>query len=406
LGIERMSGSPSWTTTDKLAQQVEKLWASGAILSSFVTGTSIFPLRLALKAPSAADLRDRFGEVRGWVQEIRSARCCRVVMREFKHRVQGANFLPDEIWVDSAEDALRLIGKQNEASRFQSIIDATRQHQPLLLDWLARYPLRALACHAVWERFLEVAAWMLCNPVPMRYLRQVDIPGVHSKFIEGNCGILSELFDILLPPGAIDFTAIGAAQFEKRYGFLGKPLRIRFRILDPSLKVLPNAPNPDISLDAMSFAALDPGVSRVFITENEVNYLAFPEAESSMVLFGAGYGFEMLRNVEWLSKCSVHNWGDIDTHGFAILDQLRALLGGAQSLLMDRQTLFEFQPQWGREEKQATRNLSRLTLPEQALYDALRNNNIQENLRLEQERIGYSWVEDAIRARALVAMFF
>jgi hypothetical protein len=393
-----MRGSPTWTTTGNLAQQVEKLWARGAILSSFVTASSIFPLRLILKSPTAVDLRDRFGDVRAWVQEIRSAPCCRVVMREFRHRVHGANFLPDEIWIDSVEEALSLIAKQAEARRFQSIFDATRQRQPLLLDWLAQNPLRALAFDAEWEKFLEIAAWMRCNPIPARYLRQVDIPGVHSKFIERNCGILSELFDILLSPSAIDFTATGAGQFERRYGFLDKPLRIRFRVLDPSLTLLPNAPNLDLSLDAMSFAALNPGVSRVFITENEVNYLAFPNAERSMVLFGAGYGFEMLRNVEWLSKCSLHYWGDIDTHGFAILDQLRDLLGGAQSLLMDRETLFEFQPQWGREEKQATRNLSRLTHSEQAIYDALRNNSIQENLRLEQERIGYHWVEHAIRA--------
>lgn len=392
-----MRGSPAWTTTDNLARQVEKLWERGTILSSFVTGTSIFPLRLAFKAPSAADLRDRFGDVYAWVQKIRNAPCCRVVLREFRHRIQGANFLPAEVWIDSAEEALRLIGKQSEASRFQSILDATRQQQPLLLDWLAQHPLRALAFDEEWDRFLEIVAWMRCNPVPMRYLRQVDIPGVHSKFIESNCGILSELFNILLPPGAIDFTATGEGKFEKRYGFLCKPPRVRFRILDPSLTVLPNAPNADISLDAKSFAALAPGLSRVFITENEVNYLTFPNAESSMVLFGAGYGFEMLRHIEWLSKCFVHYWGDIDTHGFAILDQLRGLLGSAQSLLMDRETLFEFQSQWGREEKQATHNLFRLTLPEQALYDALRNNSIQENLRLEQERIGYRWVEYAIR---------
>lgn len=392
-----MRGSPTWTTTDNLARQVEKLWERGTILSSFVTGTSIFPLRLALKAPSAADLRDRFGEVRAWVQELRSAPCCRVVLRKFRHRIQGANFLPDEIWIDSAEEALRLIGKQSEACRFQSILDATRQRQPLLLDWLTQHSVRALAFDAEWDRFLEIAAWMRQNPVPARYLRQVDIPGVHSKFIESNCGILSELFDIVLPPGAIDFTATGASQFEKRYGFFCKLPRIRFRVLDPSLKVFPNAPNADISLDAKSFAALDTGVSRVFITENEVNYLAFPDTESSMVLFGAGYGFEMLRHVNWLSQCAMHYWGDIDTHGFAILDQLRGLLGSAQSLLMDRETLFEFQSQWGREEKQATHNLFRLTLSEQALYDALRNNSIRENLRLEQERIGYRWVEYAIR---------
>jgi len=236
-----MRGS-TWTTTDDIVRQVEKLWARGAILSSFVTGTSIFPLRLALKAPSAADLRDRFGDVYAWVQGIRSAPCCRVVLREFRHRIQGANFLPAEIWIDSAEEALRLIGKQSEASRFQSILDATRQRQPLLLDWLAQHPLRALAFDEEWDRFLEIAAWMYRNPVPAHYLRQVDIPGVHSKLIEENCGILSELFDIVLLPGAIDFTATGEGKFEKRYGFLSKPLRIRFRILDPSLKVFPNAP--------------------------------------------------------------------------------------------------------------------------------------------------------------------
>jgi len=66
-------------------------------------------------------------------------------------------------------------------------------------------------------------------------------------------------------------------------------------------------------------------------------------------------------------------------------------------LLMDDETLFAFQAQWGREEKQATHDLSRLTPRERELYDALRENRIQMNLRLEQERIGYSWVEEAIR---------
>ena len=44
-----------------------------------------------------------------------------------------------------------------------------------------------------------------------------------------------------------------------------------------------------------------------------------------------------------------HRWGDIDTHGFAILDQLRGILDSVQSLLMDRETLFAFLSQWGRE---------------------------------------------------------
>ncbi len=41
-----------------------------------------------------------------------------------------------------------------------------------------------------------------------------------------------------------------------------------------------------------------------------------------MVLFGSGYGFEFLSNVLWLAKLNIYYWGDIDTHGFAILNQL------------------------------------------------------------------------------------
>jgi len=392
-----MRGTSRWTMPNDLAAQVYRLWERGEILSSLVSGAPLFPRRLVLKSPSASDVRDSFGEVRAWMQEHRKTPCCRIVMREFKHRVHGTNSLPDEVWIDSVEDALKLIDRQKDAKRFSSILDATRQCQPMLLDWLARNPLRALEHAAQWERLLEITSWMRANPMPARHLRQIDIPGVHSKFIETHRGILAEIFDVVLPADAIDFTAKGASQFEKRYGFLDKRLRIRFRLLDPRLTILPGATHPDLSLDARSFAEINPGVSRVFITENEINYLAFPDAEDSMVLFGAGYGFEILRGVEWLSKTSVHYWGDIDTHGFAILDQLRGQLSGVQSLLMDDETLFAFQAQWGREEKQATHDLSRLTPRERELYDALRENRIQMNLRLEQERIGYSWVEEAIR---------
>jgi hypothetical protein len=104
----------------------------------------------------------------------------------------------------------------------------------------------------------------------------------------------------------------------------------------------------------------------------------------------------MVIKTEWLSRCHVHYWGDIDTHGFAILDQLRCRFDHAESFLMDRTTLLAFESQWGEEEKQALRDLPRLNGEERALYDDLRDNRIRRNLRLEQERIGFSWVESAL----------
>jgi hypothetical protein len=117
-----------------------------------------------------------------------------------------------------------------------------------------------------------------------------------------------------------------------------------------------------------------------------------------MVVFGAGYGFDMLKGAAWLQQRSLHYWGDIDTHGFAILDQLRAQLPHAQSLLMDRATLMAHAAHWGEEPQPLLRDLPRLTLDEAALYDELRDNRLRPRVRLEQERIGFGWLQQALSA--------
>jgi hypothetical protein len=388
----------NWTRPAGLRAQVQKLWDRGELLASLVTGDSLFPKRLALKRPSSAEMADRFDEVRAWIVEIRAMPRCRVEMREFRHRVFGANAVPQEAWIDTVEDALALIGKQRDAVRFTALLEVTRKRQPPLLGWLAKRPLWALELSGEWSRLLEIVAWLQAHPRPGVYLRQVDIPGVHSKFIEGHRGALSELLDSVLPPEVIDPTASCAPQFAQRYGFRDKPVRIRFRVLDPEYALLQGDLIQDITLDAENFALLDPKVSRVFITENEINFLSFPKAKDSLAIFGAGYGFEMLRKAEWLSRCRIHYWGDIDTHGFAILDQLRSQFDHVESFLMDRNTLLAFEALWGEEEKQTLRDLPRLNPEERALYDDLRDNRIRKNLRLEQERIGFGWVESALAA--------
>lgn len=384
----------SWSRPADLRAQLQKMWSRGDWLASLVSGEALFPLRLTLKSPTSAEMSERFDEVRSWISELRAAPGYRITMREFRHRIFGANSVPHEVWIDSLDDALGLIGKRRDAARFDALIQLTRQRQPLLLDWLAKRPLRALELTDEWSRLLDIVAWLKARPHPGIYLRQVDISGVHSKFIEAHRGVLAELADRVLPPESIDLTASGASQFAQRYGFRDKPLRIRFRLLDPAQVPWAAAlgSDPDISLDAASFARLDLGLSRVFITENEINFLAFPPVANSLVIFGAGYGFEMLANIPWLARCPIHYWGDIDTHGFAILDQLRGRFSHVESFLMDRATLLAFEPQWGEEAAQTLRELPRLQPQEQDLYDDLRDNRLRKHLRLEQERIGFSWV--------------
>ena len=387
----------SWTRSADIRAQVQKLWDRGEILAAGVTGEPLFPRRLPLKTPTSAEIADRFAEVRAWVDEIRAIPCCRVELREFRHRLYGANTLPHAVWLDTAGDAAAFIGKQRAVARFAGLLETTRMLEPRLAPWLAKRPLRALELVEEWRRLLAIVAWIEQHPASGLYLRQVDLPGVHSKFIEAHRGVLAELLDLVLHPEAIDATATGSSRFAQRYGFLDKPTLVRFRPLDPRVTLLQSSGFPrDITLDAESFARLDPPVSRVFITENEINFLALPRMEESLAIFGAGYGFAMLEAAEWLKRCRIHYWGDIDTHGFAILNQLRLHFTHVESFLMDRVTLLAFEARWGEEEKQTVRDLAGLNREEQSLYDDLRDNRIRKKLRLEQEKIGFGWVESAL----------
>ena len=396
-----MTGEVGWTTPADLRRQVRRLWDRGLILASLVTEETPFPRRLVLKRPGSTELRDRFDEVRAWVAALRSMPHVRLTMREIRHRVSGTNLLPHEAWVDTLEDAVALVRKQPELAEFRRLVDWTRARQPALLAWVAKRPLRALQLADDWRRLLDVVGWLESHPRPGVYLRQMDVPGAHSKFVEAHRGVLGELLDRVLPPESIDAGApTGVAGFSRRYGFREKPERIRIRVLDPARALLPAAggaaPDQDVTLDAASFAALDTGVSRVFVTENEINFLAFPRVPEGMVIFGAGYGFETLGRAHWLERCRLHYWGDIDTHGFAILDSLRARFDHVESFLMDRGTLMAFESLWGTEDRPIHRDLPRLTAPERALYDDLRHHRIGRNLRLEQERIGFGWVASAL----------
>ena len=387
----------NWTTPADLRAQVQRLWDRGDLLRAAATDAVSWPLRLSLKAPTAANLSERFEAVRDWVRAVAETPQVRIEWREWNHRVQGMQRLPAAIWIDTLPDALAFIGKARQAQRFEAVWQQTAAAQPALLAWLSRRPIQALDLADRWERLLAVVAWVQAHPRPAVYLRQVDVPGVDSKFIETHRGVLAELLDLALPPEVIELDATGVARFARRFGFLDKPVRIRFRLLDPALPSLPGCEGlPDITLDAASFAALALPARRVFITENETNFLAFPPAADAIVVFGAGYGWEALARASWLHRRQLHYWGDIDTHGFAILDQLRGYFPHAASFLMDRETLLAHRSHWGEEPDPARHDLAHLTSGEAAVYDDLRFDRHQPRLRLEQERVGFGWLCDRL----------
>lgn len=99
------------------------------------------------------------------------------------------------------------------------------------------------------------------------------------------------------------------------------------------------------------------------VVENEVTYLALPPVTGAVAVWGKGYSLVGLRSQEWLTTRRVLYSGDIDTHGFAILDRLRASVPHVESMLMDRPTLIAHRDRWGREPSQSRAALPGSPLP-------------------------------------------
>ncbi len=315
---------------------------------------------------------------------------------EVSHRQLGRNRVPAAVTIAGESDALRLLGKKSEAERFTGLCRETLTRFPQLEDWLSAKPHAVLQQADAWDGILTVLEWFKNNPHSGLYLRQVDIAGVDTKFIEVRKGLLSELLDRILPVPAGEKAPAGARHFEARYGLRAKPVSIRFRFLEetPASSVL-----SDIATPLEQFTRLNPPCRNVFITENEINGLAFPMVPDSMVIFGLGYGVDCLADIPWLREKRVFYWGDIDTHGFAILNRLRSpsLFPDARSFLMDYETLSAYKSLWVEEAAPFKGALPRLLPEESAVFEDLSGNVSGYHVRLEQERIPFGRVLEQVQ---------
>ncbi|WP_163369368.1 Wadjet anti-phage system protein JetD domain-containing protein [Endozoicomonas acroporae] len=385
-------------TLTELQKKSLRPWSSGAFLRSVLQGESLFPMEITFRKPSGKVLSQEFVKVRDWIALLHSNSQAvkgsgyRLDYRSIKHQQLGTQRIPQRIVFEHREDWLGFIGKIKAFRQFDELAGTTKRQLPELMPWLQEKPLKALELVDSWPRLLKVCRYFQLNPKPGRYIRQLDIPSVDSKFIENNKGILSELLSLALEPEDFDGTIAGLAEngFERRFGLRFDEPLVRYRLLDHP------GPVTDITVPVSQF--IDPGTSKVFITENKVNGLAFPPVPDAIVIFGLGYGIQSLSSISWLKEKEIIYWGDIDTHGFAILSRLRQHFPQVRSLLMDEATLQAHLALCTEEmdSKRFTGELTGLTPDESPLFEALKDNTFGKNLRLEQERIGYGWLLDAL----------
>lgn len=391
-------------TRKTLDKKIKRYWNSGRVLRAWMgLEPGLFPLRIGTGKPTAKVLVDDFSRVREWKRELEQgsgADGYNIVYREINHRQLGSQHLPGQLVFDTPEGVVAYLRKTHAFERFKQLHDVIIEQQPSLQNWLHAQPMKVLEQDQHWAALLAVIAFFQAHPRPNRYLRELLIPAVDTKFIEAHKGLIAQLLDHALPPEAIDPEVTGLARhgFERRYGLKYDQPLIRFRLFDDvhGSTNFAGATN-DISLPLEQFQRLDPPVTRVFITENKINGLSFPRIPGSMVIFGLGYGITGLKSTAWLHCCEIHYWGDIDTHGFAMLSQLRGYYQQTRSLLMDRNTLESFPEAWVEEEgKRIVTELKNLTAGEQACYRLLCEDRLGKRIRLEQERIPFDRLEAAL----------
>jgi hypothetical protein len=380
-------GLSSWTRPVDVRAAIRKKWDAGVLLARHAAGQDWEPLSIAIRGPSAREIGERLAEVRRWAGEWAEAARgpLRVEYKQVGGRHFGVNSVPGRAWLDGYDAAWALLRVQPEVRRLSELIETARDTR--LIPWLTGHPMRALRLAEAWDRLLATVRWIERQQAPGMYLRQVDVPGVDTKFIERHKGVLTELLDAQLHPSRVD---AAAPDFAGRYGFLRRPGYVRFRVPGGFRGF------SELSARTDEFTAAPDGITRAYVIENEITYLAFPVHAAAMVIFGGGYAVPVLEPLGWLADLDVVYWGDIDTHGFAILNRLRHYLPHARSMLMDRCTLLGHRDHWATEPSPTAVALDLLAPAESALYAALTSGTYGRSVRLEQERVRFSAVEKAV----------
>lgn len=383
-------------TPEEIRAKALRHWDSHAYHRERLVGQPWHALSIPFGKPRGRQLLDQFAFMAASLEVLRTTSKevlgygYHIEFAEIAHRHLGVQALPSRISFATEEDFLRFIGKSREAARFKELALVTRQRQPALAELLLAKPRLLLDHLPVWEKLLDVAAWFVDHPRPGIYPRQIDLPGIDSKFIEQHTTSLSALLNTILPESAID----GAEKsFEKRYGLRYDQHLIRFRLLDPALAL---AGLSDLAVPAGDFQRLRLPMHTVFVTENKVNGLAFPSMARAMVIFALGYGLGSLAGAAWLKSVRLVYWGDLDTHGFTMLARLREIFPHAESMLMDAATLETNRTLCVSEPSPVADMPALLTPSEAAAFTTLRQGK-GSALRLEQERIPFHQVEQALR---------
>lgn len=240
-------------------------------------------------------------------------------------------------------------------------------------------------------RVHDLTRWFVDNPDSGLLPRAVAVEGIHGKWLEKHRKFVEALVSAArgYPDGSRG--ELGLGDIEPA---------IRLRRLDPHLRG--SEAMADISVPVPDAAALfsrGPRPQVVLMVENLATFLSLPETSpgsGAVVVWTKGYAVDLVAQLSWLTGARLLYWGDLDSDGFAILNQLRAALPAevtVKSVLMDTATVDRFVHLGVPDPGDVGRVLSRLNAAEQQARDQLVTNG---RLRIEQERVAWTYAMDQL----------
>lgn len=256
-----------------------------------------------------------------------------VLWKEKKLKQFGVQRYPEKLHFDSIVDVIDFVDLgviYGQLFSFFNCLNLYSDKLPLLLNK-----------HAKWffengleqtNLFIQCLDWLLNNNGSDVYIRQIDVEGADTKWIENNRFILTEAVKLILEE------SVGTS-LEELLGLRKPESMIRFRVFGEPLKDFFRGCD-DISLTLSGLKKISEQIShlikKVVVLENEVTGLVFDGIDDGICFFKLGNAVPVLADVPFVSSCGdCLYFGDLDVDGLLILSRYRKKLPHVNSVMMN-----------------------------------------------------------------------
>ncbi|MDP9821357.1 Wadjet anti-phage system protein JetD domain-containing protein [Nocardioides massiliensis] len=349
-----------------------------------------FPLGTDSKSVLEAEWQDTYQPLRRTWADWARKHPATTLHTEPKRVYSTTQDLPVGLTITTIDAAARLAGEDwpTRLERATHRLTTLRQRHPDLVN--PSKVLRAVDRYTETDfgLLLTVADWFSRNDATGPTPRQVPIPGVHAKWLKSHRSLL--------------LTLTG----RETLGLLPEhPPRIHFTYLDPDHRAAGGRVHDSATVDDAFAPAYPPQV--VVISENKDTAIHFPPIPGGIAVEGDGFGGKTAAAFPWLTSAPhLYYWGDIDAHGYEILNGWRADGVPVTSILMDPDTYETYEPFGTNTDKNnqplrpgVPKALPCLTPDERAVYERVLDAAHTGHRRIEQERIPLAVAHAAVKAR-------